>query len=421
MNRGIDSTDYLYDHEEVLDSPIYPTNAELYDEFCVDDYFSVDEFMMYLARQIEYRKEAQEQMEEMHDPADQEKLVDELYTEIQDSRLIPSKVSELVTRISTHLVNGEITEEQNNNLMFHLHTILRTPEQKYEDDKNHYITRYGKPYHEDRNHTLYFADYTCKRCGGQGGLDQWAYTGWTCYECGGSGKAYKPEIIKLYTPEYAKKLEARRKKAEEKKQAEHGAKIDQIRKDWLIKEGFSEDGFTFVFLGDTYKIKEQLKELGAKFDYVLNWHIAHDVEGFETVKISKDDILSESYNGYCYKEDVANIIKNMKSKKVRELHPELHKSEYQGKVKERFKDLKLECLMNTKIEGASYSYHDDGTRYLYSFKDEAGNIFTWIASSHGSHLHLQGSNTSKNVKMVIKSLIISNTFRKVQLLFWMEQ
>lgn len=47
----------------------------------------------------------------------------------------------------------------------------------------------------DRNGTKYFADYTCKRCGGQGGLPQWIYTGYTCYECGGTGVAAKPEIF----------------------------------------------------------------------------------------------------------------------------------------------------------------------------------------------------------------------------------
>ena len=62
----------------------------------------------------------------------------------------------------------------------------------------------------DKNGTKYFADYTCKRCGGQGGLPQWTYTGYTCYECGGTGVAAKPDIYKEYTPEYAAKLEERR-------------------------------------------------------------------------------------------------------------------------------------------------------------------------------------------------------------------
>ena len=34
----------------------------------------------------------------------------------------------------------------------------------------------------DKNGTKYYANYTCPRCGGAGGSDKWAFTGWTCYE-----------------------------------------------------------------------------------------------------------------------------------------------------------------------------------------------------------------------------------------------
>mgnify|MGYP003165815777 CR=1 FL=1 len=40
----------------------------------------------------------------------------------------------------------------------------------------------------DKNGTKIYHDYTCPRCGGAGGADQWIYTGWTCYECGGTGR-----------------------------------------------------------------------------------------------------------------------------------------------------------------------------------------------------------------------------------------
>lgn len=62
----------------------------------------------------------------------------------------------------------------------------------------------------DKNGTKYYANYTCPRCGGAGGGNQWIYTGWTCYECGGTGERSTPVIEKEYTPEYAAKLEERR-------------------------------------------------------------------------------------------------------------------------------------------------------------------------------------------------------------------
>ena len=48
----------------------------------------------------------------------------------------------------------------------------------------------------DKNGTKIYHDYTCPRCGGAGGADQWIYTGWTCYECGGTGRVSNPQIIK---------------------------------------------------------------------------------------------------------------------------------------------------------------------------------------------------------------------------------
>lgn len=77
----------------------------------------------------------------------------------------------------------------------------------------------------DRNGTKYYlTESPCIRCGGAGGSDAWAYTGWTCYECGGTGKG-KDEIIKEYTPEYEAKLAERREKRRQKWLEEHADEI----------------------------------------------------------------------------------------------------------------------------------------------------------------------------------------------------
>ena len=62
----------------------------------------------------------------------------------------------------------------------------------------------------DRNGTKIYHDPNCPRCGGEGESDNWWRTGGTCYTCGGSGKRAKPLAVKVYTQEYADKLEARR-------------------------------------------------------------------------------------------------------------------------------------------------------------------------------------------------------------------
>lgn len=78
----------------------------------------------------------------------------------------------------------------------------------------------------DRNGTKYYqGKITCDRCGGAGGADQWAYTGWTCYKCGGTGKI--DGKWKEYTAEYEKKLEERRRKRAEKYMKEHEQEIKE--------------------------------------------------------------------------------------------------------------------------------------------------------------------------------------------------
>ena len=92
----------------------------------------------------------------------------------------------------------------------------------------------SKPFRIDKNGTQYFYDWTCRRCGGAGGANQWTYTGWTCYDCGGTGRAAEPKVYKEYTPEYAAKLEAARKARQAKYEAEHAAEIaaaEQARKE----------------------------------------------------------------------------------------------------------------------------------------------------------------------------------------------
>lgn len=46
----------------------------------------------------------------------------------------------------------------------------------------------------------------CSRCGGAGGSQAWAHTGWTCYECGGHGTLGYKEVP-VYTAEKLKALQ----------------------------------------------------------------------------------------------------------------------------------------------------------------------------------------------------------------------
>lgn len=61
-----------------------------------------------------------------------------------------------------------------------------------------------------RNRSYYVVQpHPCGRCGGQGGAEQWKFTGFTCYECNGSGFLGRTRDVTVYTAEALAKLETR--------------------------------------------------------------------------------------------------------------------------------------------------------------------------------------------------------------------
>jgi hypothetical protein len=53
---GIKSREDIYDNDSIFDSPIYPCNAELYDEFCDEYGFDTTEYFLFIAKRMEYEK-----------------------------------------------------------------------------------------------------------------------------------------------------------------------------------------------------------------------------------------------------------------------------------------------------------------------------------------------------------------------------
>lgn len=53
QSMGITSRSQVYDNDELLDTPIYPMNAQLYDEFCESYGFDTQEYMLFIAKRIE--------------------------------------------------------------------------------------------------------------------------------------------------------------------------------------------------------------------------------------------------------------------------------------------------------------------------------------------------------------------------------
>lgn len=141
--------------------------------------------------------------------------------------------------------------------------------------------------------------------------------------------------------------------------------------------GLNENLETYVFLGDTFEIKDSIKAAGGRFNKELGWHISNAPAGFEVMKFSfsKKDLEMDATTGYIYGLIIdSKEIDKIKSEEWAKRHPEEFTSEWVGEEKEKiFRELTCDSITN--YYGASYGFYDSGFRYVYKFLDENGNRF----------------------------------------------
>ena len=212
----------------------------------------------------------------------------------------------------------------------------------------------------DRNGTKYFESDVCPKCGGRGVINEYYFNqAGRCFLCEGTGKHI--HRWKEYTPEYAQKL-ADKRLAKAKKQAA------EANKRFFDREGFNEDGVTWCVAGDTYSIKDELKEAGAKYSNILGWHFDHETE-YKAFQVNADDVMTVDwagrYNWYENLTEVATFIKELRDTNAPE-----SKSMWAGKQGEKIA-VKAACEFITYWETAY------GDQVMYKFRDGAGNVFVW--------------------------------------------
>lgn len=245
--------------------------------------------------------------------------------------------------------------------------------------KNRRHTRFDRV---DRNGTHIFVDCTCGRCGGDGYISYFGHIDQgVCFECGGSGVSTGHEI-KVYTDEYGAKLTAQREAREAKKRQKLVDESAEWNKTWLEREGFNADGVTYVVLGNTFDIKDELKEKGAKFNQAMGWHMA-DAQGYDAVPISVEQVTYKTYIGrfeYLMYSDIVDVVNPAKDAAEQELKAVRgeHVSEYIGTVGER---REFNCkLVGSFAYESHFSFYGE-TNYIYKFVDENGDIVVWNTSS----------------------------------------
>lgn len=199
-----------------------------------------------------------------------------------------------------------------------------------------------------------------------------AYGG-VCLKCGGVG--YEKKEIRLYTPEEKEKIDRYAEAAKERKAAkvetEMKANFAKKKAEWLEKNGFSADGYTYIITGNSYAIKDELKANEWKFDSVILWHKANPA-GYEdrVIKVFVEDVFEFSAWGEGhYKDGAYEIVKKL----LKATEPPC-RSEYQGVVGESI----TVTAVVTSLRTISSRY---GLTTIVNFEDADGNLYTWFTTS----------------------------------------
>lgn len=204
------------------------------------------------------------------------------------------------------------------------------------------------------------------------------YAAGVCFACGGSGIIRKE--IRLYTDAEYERMEKANEKARAKRQAEQEEKMKREfahkKEIWLETNGFNENEETYIVLGNSYSIKDQLKEAGWHYNGQLRrWMKGEQTgvpAGYEVLKISAAEILEFSAWGEGHFFSNAKDIIDTYEKDILPEEP----SEWVGKVGEKISPTVVTITRIGHIEGRY------GLTTIYTFKDANSNIYVWFTSTN---------------------------------------
>ena len=244
--------------------------------------------------------------------------------------------------------------------------------------------RIGKPF--EKNGKLYTKiKEKCPRCGGLGIIVARVENGQPipipvdqgiCYQC--SGNKYIYNEVRLYTQQEYERMETANEKARSRRLAEQERKMKeeyQANFEKSLKEnGWSKDKITYVVGGDSFSIKEELKQAGYRYDPVLRWHKPEFDEKYtdRLVKIELDDVCDVSAWGkITYHSNAQKFVEE----KIAAVQPK-STSEWIGEVGEKLKDIKVQLIRKYSFDSRY------GTTTVYTFQTEEGNQLTWFSSTY---------------------------------------
>lgn len=208
----------------------------------------------------------------------------------------------------------------------------------------------------------------CSRCGGTGYFAPWG----TCFKC--SGSRYEFLDVRLYTEEEKQASIKAKERAQERKKEEAFASSAIKKARWYGANGFSEEGKTYCIVGDTFSIKDNLKNAGFKYSTLLNWHGTEKIElpdGYKYIEVPFEKVFQ--WNDYTHTAiQLPEASEYMK--KLFNTDKPVSTSKFFGEIGVRYKSIPAIFVAATSFEG----YY--GKTNVYKFEVE-GDFLTWMTTS----------------------------------------
>ena len=151
-------------------------------------------------------------------------------------------------------------------------------------------------------------------------------------------------------------------------------KEKMTKSEWLKANGFSESGATYLVMGNSYKIKDSLKEAGFKFSPLLRWHADNDEyelpNGCHYYVLDYNNVFvwDEEKGVTFMQEGTREFLEDLFNP------PRQSLSKYQGAIGDKINISNCEVI---NVGGYAGGY---GYTWIYTFRDKCENEYSWFTT-----------------------------------------
>ena len=130
------------------------------------------------------------------------------------------------------------------------------------------FNKVGEPFDKDGKSYITI-EGKCDKCGGLGRIEYFGHIdSGICYLCGGRGIWHKD--VRVYSQKEYEAMERRNQKEAEKKERELEEERKNAKAKWFSSNGFTDDGITYMLVGNTFSIKDELKAMALASELVYD-------------------------------------------------------------------------------------------------------------------------------------------------------